>query len=91
MFYNTNMRKLSKELNHYIPLIGVVLAGTLGILLFSYDQAFQAILASVVAICYVLWGLVHHQLHDDLEFNVFVEYVAIASIGLMIVLSVIFY
>lgn len=85
------MRNISKEFNHYIPLVGVILAGTLGMLLFSYDQIFQAIMATVVAFCYVLWGMVHHHLHSDLEFNVFVEYLAIASIGLMIVLSVIFY
>ncbi len=85
------MRQFSKDFNHYIPLIGVMLAGTLGIILFSYDQIFQAVLAVVVATCYVLWGLVHHHLHHDLEFNVFVEYLAIASIGLMIIMSVIFY
>ncbi|MFC1649197.1 hypothetical protein ACFL2C_00605 [Patescibacteria group bacterium] len=85
------MRKFTKEFNHYLPLIGIILAGTLGVILFSYDQVFQAILAIVVAACYVLWGLVHHHLHHDLEFNVFVEYLAIASIGVMIVLTLIYY
>ena len=84
------MKKLTKQLNHYIPLVGMLLAATLGAVHFAQDRIFQATLAIAAAVSYVVWGIVHHQLHHDLDVSTFVEYVAIAALGLLIVLSLIF-
>jgi len=83
------MKSMAKHLPHYFVLFGLLLAGILAFVLFSYDQAFQMIVAIAVAISYVIWGLVHHSIHKDLYFSVVLEYLAIAALGLVMVFSLI--
>jgi len=65
------------------------LAGILAFSLFSYDRIFQMIVAVAVAASYVAWGIVHHAIHRDLYFSVVVEYLAVATLGLTLVFSLI--
>lgn len=84
------MKRYTKHFPHYLPLVGIILAGLLGFLIFSYDKAFQAILLVAVSVAYVLWGIIHHHLHDDLHLFVVIEYIVIATLGLVIVFSLLF-
>lgn len=84
------MRSISKHLSHYIPLFGVLAFGFIGFLLFSYDRVFQIATAISTALAYVLWGVVHHYIHRDLNVSVIVEYLVIASLGLVVIFSLIF-
>lgn len=84
------MKKLSRDIQHYLPLVGILVAGLVGFLVFSYDRNFQAAIAVAVAVSYVVWGLVHHYIHKDLHTSVIVEYLAIAIVGLVAVFSVLF-
>ena len=84
------LKETSNRINHYIPLIGILLAGTLGFIHFSHDRMFQATLAIAVAVSYVVWGIVHHRLHHDLTISVLIEYFVLASLGLLILLSIVF-
>jgi EamA domain-containing membrane protein RarD len=84
------MKKLSRDIQHYLPLVGILVAGLVGFLVFSYDRNFQAAIAIAVAVSYVVWGLVHHYIHKDLHASVIVEYLAIAIIGLVAIFSVLF-
>ena len=84
------IKKTAKHLLHYLPLIGVLLAGSFAFWFFSYNRAFQIVIAVVMAVSYVLWGVIHHMLHKDLHLSTVVEYVVIASLGLIIIFSVIF-
>ncbi|QQS38690.1 hypothetical protein IPM62_04885 [Candidatus Woesebacteria bacterium] len=86
----SKIKIVSRHVNHYIPLVGIILSGSLGIIHFSYDRMFQASLAVAVAFSYFVWGVIHHYLHQDLDVSILVEYLAIATLGLMIVLSVLF-
>lgn len=79
------MKGFTKHLNHYIPLISVLLAGFAGIFLFSYDVGFQMIVIISVAISYVAWGVIHHHIHKDLHLPIVLEYVLIAALGVLIV------
>ena len=83
------MRNLAKHLPHYLTLFGILLAGFAGFLLFSFDRGFQAIVAVSLAVAYVAWGIVHHAIHKDLYLSVVLEYVAVASLGLVIIFSLI--
>ena len=58
--------------------------------LFSYDRGFQIAVSIAVALAYVAWGVMHHHLHRDLHLSVFIEYLIVASLGLVIVFSLIF-
>jgi len=84
------MKNFAKHLPHYLALFGVLIVGALAFYLFSYDRAFQAAVAIAVAIAYVAWGIVHHSIHRDLHFSVFIEYLLVAALGLVIVFSLLF-
>ena len=83
------MKGISGHLPHYFVLFGILIAGILAFILFSYDRNFQMIVATSVAIAYVVWGLVHHLIHRDLYFSVVLEYLAVAALGLVMVFSLI--
>lgn len=83
------MKEISKHLPHYFVLFGLLVAGILAFVLFSYDRVFQMIIASAVAVSYVFWGLIHHSIHRDLYFSVVLEYIAVAALGLVMVFSLI--
>jgi len=83
------MKGISKHLPHYFILFGLLFAGILAFILFSYDRSFQMIVAISVAVAYIIWGIVHHSIHRDLYFSVVLEYIAIAGLGLVMVFSLI--
>lgn len=83
------MKSFSKHLPHYLALLGILFFGFLGFVLFSYDRGFQIAIAYASAASYVAWGIIHHWLHHDLYLAVVVEYLAIATLGLFIVLSLV--
>lgn len=76
------------DVQHYLPLVSIFLAGIAGCIIFSSDKFFQASIIVATASAYVVWGIVHHYLHHDLQFSVVVEYMLIAALGLLITLSV---
>ena len=83
------MKSFAKDLPHYMLLGGILLAGFAGLILFSYDRNFQVAVAIATAVSYVSWGLIHHHIHKDLYFEVFLEYSAVALLGLVILFSLI--
>jgi hypothetical protein len=84
------MKDINKHIPHYLSLMAILLAGVVGFYLFSYDRLFQAAVGVSIAVSYVAWGIVHHLIHDDLYPSVIVEYILVASLGLVIVFSLIF-
>lgn len=83
-------KRVSNHLRHYLPLIGVLVAGAFGFVAFSYDKKFQAAIALGVAASYFAWGMVHHHLHRDLHLSVVLEYFAIAALGIVVIFSLLF-
>ena len=83
------MKSFVRDLPHYMLLIGILLAGFAGLTLFSYDRNFQIAVALATGISYVSWGLIHHHIHRDLHFEVFMEYLAVAILGTVILFSLI--
>lgn len=84
------MKKVTNHIYHYIPLIGILLAGFVGMFYFSYDRTFQFVIITAMSLSYVTWGVVHHFVHDDLHISIIFEYIAIAVLGLVAVFSVLF-
>lgn len=84
------MKRILRHLPHYLSLTAVLLAGLVGFRLFSYDPLLQAYVAVATAAGYVVWGVSHHTIHKDLYLSVVVEYVIYATLGLVIILSLIF-
>lgn len=84
------MKEVKKHIPHYLSLLAILGAGVIGFYLFSYDRLFQAAVGVAIAVSYVAWGIVHHMIHDDLHASVVIEYTLVASLGLVIVFSLIF-
>lgn len=84
------MKGVSHHLQHYLPLIGIFCVSIVGFIAFSYDKTFQEALVLAVAVSYVTWGIIHHHLHGDLHLSVIVEYIAVAVLGAVLLLSLIF-
>lgn len=84
------MKHITRHLQHYLPLFGVLIAGFIGFRLFSYDENFQAAVAVATAFGYVTWGIVHHHIHGDLHTSIVLEYAVIALLGVVIILTLVF-
>lgn len=84
------LEKVGRDLPHYLTLFGILFVGYIGLRFFSYDQFFQVTVAIATSASYIIWGVVHHSIHRDLYLAVIIEYVVVASLGLIIVLSIIF-
>ena len=83
------MKSILKDMPHYLVLLAILTIGLVGFFVFSFDSAFQIAILILVAISYVVWGLVHHAVHKDLYWGVVIEYVVVATLGLVIVFSLI--
>lgn len=84
-------KKLASHLPHYFSLFGILIAGLIGMSVFSYSRSLQAGIAVSVAIGYVTWGVVHHLIHKDFYPSVFIEYLSVALLGLAVMLSLIYW
>jgi len=83
------MNDFTKHLSHYLTLIGILFAGFAGLVLFSYDKNFQLSVAVASAAAYVAWGVVHHILHKNFQFEIFLEYLAVAVLGLTVIFTLV--
>jgi hypothetical protein len=85
------MKDIKKHFSHYLPLIGMLLFVIAAFAWFSYDKSM--LLGSSIALsgAYVSWGVVHHYIHKDLSSEVVFEYVAVAILGLILLISTIYW
>lgn len=84
------LTKFSRHFLHFIPLLVIFFIGIITFGTHSYDKSFQGVVAVVMGVSYVLWGIVHHLIHKDLDVMVVIEYVLVASLGLFIIFSLLF-
>lgn len=83
------IKHYTKHLSHYLTLVGILFAGFAGLIMFSYDNYFQLSVAVATSASYVAWGVVHHILHKDFYFEVFLEYLAVAILGLTVIFTLV--
>ncbi len=83
------MKAFTKDLSHYMVLFGILMAGFVGLVLFPYDKVFQIAVATGLVSSYVSWGIAHHFLHGDLHLKTVIEYIAVALLGFVIILSMV--
>jgi hypothetical protein len=83
------MKTLARHLPHYLTLFGILFVAFTGLVIFSYDKHFQLSIIVALASAYVSWGVVHHILHKDFRFEILLEYIAVAILGLTIMFSLV--
>ena len=83
------MKAFIKDLSHYLVLLGILVAGFAGLILFSYDKSYQVAVSAALVLSYTSWGIVHHYLHKDLRLETVIEYAVVAVLGFVIIFSLI--
>ncbi len=80
---------MKKHILYYVCLLALLVSAVL----FTYaNQSRQQIQMAIVVglgIAYVAWGVVHHQLHHSLRAKIVLEYVAVAALGIAIILFIV--
>lgn len=77
------------NLLHYSVLVVMMNIAVGAFLFFSFNHTYQLIILLVTGISYILWGIIHHHLQDDLHLKVIVEYILVALLAEIIILSLI--
>ncbi|MAG59867.1 hypothetical protein CMO96_03720 [Candidatus Woesebacteria bacterium] len=81
--------EITKHLAHYFSLLAIIGVSFWGLITFPYDKGMQTAIAISLGTAFVIWGLIHHWIHDDLHPKVILEYIATATLGIAILLIVI--
>ncbi len=79
------MKKRKNHLEYYASLAVILLAGFILAIQFTRrtDQVFTVV---ILAFFYVLWGILHHILHHNINTKIVIEYIIIGSLGMTIIL-----
>lgn len=83
------MKKIIKHLSYSLSLFGILMAGFVGLVLFSYDIDAQILIAGITSGAYVVWGVVHHIHNKDFHWEIFIEYLAVAVLGFIFIFTLI--
>ncbi len=81
------MKKFTRDLQHYSTLYFILFFGVLAYLIYAYDRIIQMAVVFALAAAYTAWGIVHHKIHGDLRWSIFIEYLGVSALGIIIVLS----
>ena len=46
--------------------------------------------AIALGLAYVSWGIIHHAIHGDIYIQIILEYIAVATLGVIAVFSLIY-
>lgn len=60
-------------------------------LYFRYSREAQVYVIVITALAYILWGIIHHKLIHYLTIEIILEYILVAAIGSLVVLSLVGY
>ena len=83
--------KSLRHLSHYIVLLVLMVAGLIAISLTGRNPASHTIVLASIAVAYFVWGVIHSALEGELHPEIIFEYLLFASLGLSLVLGVLYY
>jgi hypothetical protein len=81
--------KTREHFIHFVVLVIMLSVASVTILYYQSDRMVEVYLTIAMAAAYVLWGIVHHLKIGDLHGKIVAEYILMATLGSMILLSVI--
>lgn len=77
---------MSKDLKHYLGLIAFLSFGLALFLIFNYNRQVQIGITLVMAVTYVVWGIVHHSIKKEFHLRIILEYVLVAIVASVVVI-----
>ncbi|PIU03870.1 hypothetical protein COT44_01135 [Candidatus Shapirobacteria bacterium CG08_land_8_20_14_0_20_39_18] len=75
---------------HYLVLVVILSTGIQAFLFFDFNRTSQMIVLLFTSLAYLIWGIVHHWLYDDLHLKVLAEYFSLAVLANLIVFFLLF-
>lgn len=75
---------------HAIVLAVIFGLSLLVFVLLNGKKDLQFVIGFVSALSYVLWGIIYHNIEGDLYPRIVVEYVGVATVGLLLLYTVLF-
>lgn len=75
------------KVKDYLALFSVLAMGFGLFLYFGYNREAQKLVVLATAAGYVVWGIAHHAIHKDFHLSVIVEYLLVAFLTSLIILS----
>ncbi len=85
------MKINTSHFTHYLVLVVILVFGFALFYFFTWQEAVQQIIIVFLGIAYVAWGVWHHLIHDDLHLSVVVEYIMVALIGIVSIISLLYW
>lgn len=72
----------------HTAVLACILGGGLFTFMFaSGNRNLQIITGIVIAVSYVVWGIIHHAMDKSLHRNIVIEYVLISAIAIIVLLT----
>ncbi len=84
-----SLERAIKHLPHIASLYAIFIVAAIVFIAFSYNKAVQVAAIAAAASAYLVWGIVHHLIHNDLTIPVIIEYIAFALLGFVVGISVV--
>ncbi|OGD10458.1 hypothetical protein A2397_02500 [Candidatus Amesbacteria bacterium RIFOXYB1_FULL_44_23] len=84
MSHYTFEKDFSRHPLHYFILLSFLMVGLWGIFWFSFLPAMQLSILVTMSIFYVVWGIMHHHEHKNLNSKIVFEYLLIAMFAILI-------
>lgn len=79
---------VKKHLTYYLSLGAILASGIFFASQAYYDKQLQMMIVVATAFVYVLWGILHHLMHHDLNSKIVVEYILISAFGMAVILFI---
>ena len=83
------LHDITRHLTHYMSLFGIIVISLFGLLVFQYDKNFQTAISISAGASYIVWGIIHHHIHEDLNLKIILEYICFSILGIAILTTVI--
>lgn len=81
--------KIREHFIHFVVLVIMLSVASTAILYYQSDRMVEVYLTVAMSVAYVLWGIAHHLKIGDLHRKIVAEYLLMATLGSLILLSVI--
>lgn len=77
-------KKINEHVIYYMSLIAIFALGIFLMSLAMPNKQLQMLIFVIMAIFYVIWGVLHHFINHELSNKIVVEYILIATLGVAV-------
>lgn len=78
------------KVKDYLALFSILALGFGLFLFFGYNRSAQTLVVLATAASYVIWGVIHHLFDKDFHWRILIEYLIVASLAAILLLSLLF-